>query len=213
MTLRVIGAGFGRTGTESMKRALESLGFGPCLHMHEIIPSPSLTAQWRAIAAGGAPPDWRKVFEGYGATMDWPAAHFWRELSTCFPEAKIVLTVRSTESWYASMEKTILKVLRDPASDPDSIGMALLKRRLFGGNVTDRQHICDIYESHIAEVQAAFGPDRLLTYDLGSGWAPLCRHLNVPAPDAPFPSGNDATAFHKTLDRKTADRRAAEGEG
>ena len=110
MALSVIGAGFGRTGTESMKLALEALGLGPCHHMKEGLPNPEQISLWRAVARG-EPADWDQIFEGYRSAVDWPAAHYWRELAAHYPDAKVVLTVRSPESWYASMENTILKVI------------------------------------------------------------------------------------------------------
>ena len=203
MILKVIGAGFGRTGTESMKRALEMLGFGPCYHMYEVLPHQDRVKMWRGILRG-AVPDWDAVFEGYQATVDWPAAHYWRDLAAHYPDAKILLTVRSSESWYASMDKTILQVLRDPA-DPDSIGQQL-GRAVFDGRLDDRDHVIAAYERNIAEVQAAFGPERLLTYTLGDGWGPLCAFLGCPEPAADYPRSNAPGQFHQTLDDLTSAR-------
>jgi hypothetical protein len=122
MALDIIGAGFGRTGTESMKSALEMLGYGPCYHMYEVIPHKERFETWQGIYDGNIEPDWDAVFDGFKATVDWPAAHYWRELAAHFPEAKILLTYRDAESWYASMEKTILTLLRNPEKTE---GMAL----------------------------------------------------------------------------------------
>ncbi len=110
MSLSVIGAGFGRTGTASMKMALELLGFGPCHHMKEVT-TPQQNQYWLAAAMGQVM-EWDRVFDGYGSCIDWPAAFFWRELSEYYPDAKILLTVRDSESWYQSMENTIFKVLK-----------------------------------------------------------------------------------------------------
>src|ERR1700755_877814 len=101
MPLSVIGAGFGRTGTLSLKLALEQLGFGPCYHMVEVFKTPKAPGYWEA-AADGRPVDWDQVFEGYRATVDWPSATFWRELAEAYPEAKVILTLRDPESWFAS---------------------------------------------------------------------------------------------------------------
>lgn len=203
MTISVIGAGFGRTGTESMKLALERLGFGPCHHMHEVIAKPEQRRLWRAIAAGGEP-SWDEVFAGYRAAVDWPSAFFWRELSAHYPNAKILLTLRSAESWYASMEKTIFKVL-GASTDRDSVGVKLIAERVFGGRLNDRDYAISLFEKNTAEVQAAFGGDRLLTYHIGDGWEPLCRFLNKPVPDAPYPRTNAAEDFHTTLARLNSD--------
>lgn len=204
MGLDVIGAGFGRTGTESMKRALEMIGYGPCYHMHEVLKHEDRVALWRKAAMGDLP-DWDQAFAGFRATVDWPGAAFWRDLSAYYPDAKVILTVRSSESWFASMEKTILKVLKQ-STDPNSIGLSLIANGAFGGNIDDRDHIIDVYENNISEVQAAIEPDRLLTYELGSGWEPLCSFLDCPVPDDPYPFGNEEGAFHSTLDRLQSER-------
>jgi Sulfotransferase domain len=93
MALRVIGAGFGRTGTHSLKLALEQLGFAPCHHMYEVRAHPEQLAFWQA-AARGELPDWDEVFAGFAAQVDWPGARFWRELAEHFPHAKVILSVR-----------------------------------------------------------------------------------------------------------------------
>ena len=121
MSLSVIGAGFGRTGTESMKTALEILGFGPCHHMKELNANPTQRTLWRGIARGNTP-DWEQAFAGYRSCTDWPSAFYWRELSAAYPDAKILLTLRDAESWYASVQNTILKSLTGNA-DPDSVGV------------------------------------------------------------------------------------------
>ena len=187
MTLAVIGAGFGRTGTESMKRALEALGLGPCHHMIEVLKDPRQQEQWRDVA-GGAAPDWDTIFHGYGAAVDWPSAYFWRELSAHYPDAKVLLTVRDAEGWYESFANTILKVLQSGGS-PDSVGEKLIGEGVFGGRAGDRDHAIAVYEKSIAEVQASLPPERLLTYRVGDGWEPLCRFLDRPVPDMPFPRG------------------------
>ena len=197
MTLSVIGAGFGRTGTESMKLALEILGLGPCHHMKEVMANPEQIRLWRSIAADDEP-NWDQAFAGYNAAVDWPSAYFWRELGEVFPDAKILLTVRSPESWYASMEKTIFRSLKE-STDRASVGVKLIAERVFGGRLDDRDHAISMYENNTAEVQAAFGPDRLLTYNVGDGWESLCRFLDKPVPDSPFPRSNSAEEFHATI--------------
>ncbi len=205
MALAVIGAGFGRTGTESMKLALEMLGLGPCHHMKEVLSNPEQTALWRA-AAKGSLPDWDEAFRGYGSTVDWPAAYFWRELSEHYPDAKILLTRRSAESWYASMDKTIFKVLRN-STDPDSIGLSLIAAKVFGGRIDDPDHAIAVYEAHNAQVQRSFAPDRLLTYNLGDGWEPLCEFLDKPIPDVAYPHSNAAQEFTAMMDRLNKEQR------
>ncbi len=197
MALSVIGAGFGRTGTESMKLALETLGLGPCHHMKDVMADPEQMALWRAAAQGDLP-DWDEAFAGYKSAVDWPTAYFWRELSTHYPEAKILLTVRSAESWYESMANTIFKSLK-ASTDPASIGLKLIAQGVFGGRLDDRAHAMAVYEKSIAEVQAAFTQERLLTYTLGDGWEPLCRFLGKPVPDTPFPRINSTMEFNSLM--------------
>ncbi len=200
MALSVIGAGFGRTGTESMKLALEALGLGPCHHMKEVHAKPAQVALWRAAARGG-PPDWEQAFAGYRCALDWPSAFYGRELSAYYGGAKILLTVRDAESWYASMSKTIFKVL-EASTDPASVGMALVGKRVFANRWADRAHAIAVYEANTAQVQAAFGPDRLLTYNLGDGWEPLCRFLGKPIPNKPYPRSNSAEEFRALFEEK-----------
>lgn len=197
MTLALIGAGFGRTGTESMKLALEQLGLGPCHHMKEVLANPEQLEIWRAIARGD-PPDWEAAFAGYGSAVDWPSAFFWRELSEVYPKAKIILTLRSSESWHKSMSDTIFKVLK-ASTDPESIGLKLIAERVFGGRFLDPDHAIAVYEKNNADVQAAFDDDRLLVYHLGDGWEPLCRFLDRPVPDTPFPRSNSTAEFTEMM--------------
>lgn len=202
MALSVIGAGFGRTGTESMKVALETLGLGPCHHMKEVIASPEQTRIWRSIAHDSekqnSEQNWDEVFTGYNSAVDWPSAYFWRELSAYYPNAKILLTVRSPESWHASMEKTIFKSLGENA-DRASVGVKLIAERVFANRMDDREHTLSIYQKNIEEAQAAFNDDRLLTYTIGDGWEPLCRFLDKPVPDVPYPRTNSTDEFNALM--------------
>ncbi len=197
MALKIIGAGFGRTGTESMKNALEMIGFGPCYHMREVLPDQNKVDGWRAVA-NGEPGDWDEIFAGYQATVDWPGAFVWRELAAHYPDAKILLTNRDAESWYRSMDNTILEVMRS-STDPDSIAGKMLKKGVFEDNISDRDHVIGVFEKNVADVQAAFGDDRLLIFNIGDDWEPLCRFLNCPIPDQPFPHTNRPGEFHDNL--------------
>jgi hypothetical protein len=196
MTLKVIGTGFGRTGTDSLREALNMLGFGPCHHMYEVIEHPAQKERWRAFVKGG-PADWPDLFEGYGACVDWPSAHYWRELIVAYPEAKVVLTWRDPESWWASFAQTILPVL-EKSTDPDSLGLSLISAQVFGGRPGDRDHAIARYEANVADVIAEVPPERLLVHRLGDGWEPLCAHLGVPVPEAPYPSRNAKDTFAAT---------------
>ena len=116
MALKVVGAGFGRTGTLSLKVALERLGVGPCYHMMEVFPRPEHVAMWHRLAFGN-PIDWDELFDGFQATVDWPSARWWREIAAHYPDAKVLLSVRDPEAWYKSMSDTIAQPLREPAPD------------------------------------------------------------------------------------------------
>lgn len=199
MSLSVIGAGFGRTGTASMKIAFEQLGLGPCHHMKEVS-TPEQKSDW-ITAAEGQQMDWGQVFEGFSSCIDWPAAFFWRELSECYPDAKIILTVRDAESWYKSMQNTIFQLFK---TKPDANAMAfkLIGKRLFEERFDDKDFVLGIYEKNIRDVQAAFSSDRLLTYELGSGWEPLCAFLEKPVPDTAFPQSNSTGDFQKIFSER-----------
>ena len=208
MALSVIGAGFGRTGTDSLKNALEILGLGPCYHMFEVLPHQDRVDMWKASTQGQIP-DWDQVFAGYNATVDWPGAHYWRELAEHYPDAKIILSVRDADKWFDSMSSTIMPVLR--TGEPDSLGTMMFVRQTFEGNIDDREHVIDCYNRHNAGVQAAFGPDRLLVYHLGSGWDPLCAFLGVAVPDQPYPFGNSSEQFEGNMERANASRLGPDG--
>ncbi len=197
MALEVIGAGFGRTGTDSMREALNLLGVGPCHHMHEVNASEEQKRSWRALAQGAAP-DWDRLFAGYRSCVDWPSAHYWRALIDVYPRAKVILTHRSAESWWRSFEQTILAGLRT-STDPESLGLALIRDQVFGGRPDDRAHAIACYEANVAAVQATVPADRLLIHEIGEGWEPLCRHLGVAVPSAPYPNRNNTAAFQQTM--------------
>jgi hypothetical protein len=196
MSLSVIGAGFGRTGTLSLKHALERIGFGPCYHMLEVLRNPEHVAFWDEIA-DGARDRWEDVFAAYTATVDWPACRYWRELAERYPEARVLLSVRDADAWYDSVHATIYAFMvqgsmgGDPATAPlQAMARKTVLQRTFDGRFEDRRHAISVYERHNEAVRAAFPEDRLLVFRPGEGWEPLCRFLGVPAPDEPFPHVN-----------------------
>ena len=195
MPLSVIGAGFGRTGTLSLKLALEQLGFGPCYHMVEVLKRPEALPLWSAAADGTA--DWAQIFAGYQATVDWPGATFWREIAEAFPAAKVILTVREEEAWFASTQATIFKRRFDESPDPFPQMVAKVIGRLFDQDLHDKARALEVYRRHNATVQQAIAADRLLVYNVAQGWDPLCRFLGVAAPDAPFPRVNSKDDFER----------------
>ena len=202
MSLRVISAGFGRTGTMSLKLALEQLGFGPCYHMDEVLKNgQAFVPLWNRAIDGQ--PDWDKVYDGYRSAVDWPTAAYWKELADYYPDAKIILSSRSAESWYASISETILAVASAPEKWPPAavewmtMVMKILHRSL--GTAWDRESLIAVFNEHEAAVKAAIPPERLLVHSAKDGWVPLCAHLGVPVPDTPYPRTNNREQFFELM--------------
>ena len=187
MPLKVIGTGFGRTGTDSMRTALNILGFGPTHHMFELSENPVLYQRWIDLAHGSQA-DWDRLFEGYSSCVDWPSAYYWRELVGLYPDAKVLLTWRSAESWWESFEGTILQIMKRPKEK--SLLTHFLAINVFDGKPDNQDHAIEVYNRHVDEVIAKVPQDRLLIHKLGDGWEPLCTFLNVPVPELEYPSKN-----------------------
>ena len=201
MTLRVVGAGLGRTGTHSLKLALEQLLGGPCYHMLEVFQHPEHVPLWHG-AANGDMPDWDSLFAGYVATVDWPAASFWPELGAAYPDAPVLLSVRdSSEEWWRSADRTIFEVSRRPVVGPDPWREMWddLSRNRFTDRLDDRDAAVAAYERHNAAVRKAVPRDLLVEWRPADGWDPLCRALGVPVPDDPFPVTNTTAEFRAML--------------
>lgn len=206
MALEVISSGFGRTGTKSLKAALERLGFGKCHHMHEIVEHPEQVAHWQKLAARESV-DWNTVFSGYRSQVDWPGAHVWRELAAAFPEAKVIHTVRPEEKWWASFDKTIGKLMaryKDLPLPPHirdilAAWNELAGKDTFGGKLDDREVGLAAFRRRTKDVQEALPAHRLLVFDVAEGWGPLCAFLGVDVPDEPFPHHNLRADFWEVL--------------
>lgn len=206
MALDVIGSGLGRTGTKSLKAALEQLGFGPCHHMHEVVEHPGQVAHWQAVARGEAM-DWDAVFAGYRAQVDWPGAAVWRQLAEANPQARIVHSQRPDELWWASFSRTIGKLMTTYPDMPMPPHIALMLdawqdfagEPVFGRRYQDREVALAGYRRHNDDVRRTAPADRLLVFDVAQGWEPLCAFLGVPVPDAPFPHHNLRADFWEVL--------------
>jgi len=200
MGLKIIGSGFGRTGTMSTKMALEELGFGPCHHMVEVMGNPAQPPHWAALARG-EDVDWEDVFDGYTSQVDFPGASVWHELSIAFPEAKIIHTERPEDDWWASYSATIGKFFKHrksldlppPVSEIFDTMDTLLLERVFGG--LDRDASLAAYRRNNEKVRATIPADRLLIFNPVDGWDPLCRFLDVPVPEGNFPRSNARDEF------------------
>jgi len=202
MDLRVVGVGFGRTGTNSLKLALEELLGGRCHHMHEVFERPEVIPLWTA-AARGEDPDWDAIFAGDVATVDWPAAAFWRELVTANPDALVLLSMReSPEAWWSSASGTIFQI-RGLDGLPPAVAewLAVVEQliRSHGIDLDDEEASKAAYLRHIEEVRATVEPGRLVEWSAGDGWGPLCAALGVPVPDQPFPHVNTTEEFRRNM--------------
>jgi len=206
MALSVIGSGFGRTGTKSLKEGLEQLGFAPCHHMHEIVTHPEQVAHWQAVAAG-QPVDWNEVFAGYHSQVDWPGAHVWRELSAAFPDAKVVHTLRPAEMWWNSYTKTIGKLMSTYKQIPLPPHITaildawntMVGEKVFSGRTNDRETCIAAFNRNTEQVRDTIPANRLLLFDVSEGWGPLCKFLGVPFPATPFPHHNLRADFWEVL--------------
>lgn len=200
MTLQVVGAGLGRTGTHSLKLALERLLDDACYHMAEVFGHPEHVALWHA-AANDEPVAWDQLFDGYAAAVDWPVASFWPEVSAAYPEALILLSVReSPEQWWKSTQDTIFHRWGDGAPPGMEAWRAMFDDLLetrFTSDVVDPDAAMAAYERHNANVRASVPAERLLEWQPGDGWAPICERLGVAVPDEPFPVSNTTAEFRE----------------
>jgi hypothetical protein len=200
MALQVVGAGLGRTGTHSLKVALEQLLDGPCYHMVEVFGRPDQSDTW-AAATRGEDVDWASFLAAYRATVDWPAAAFWEEISEAAPDAVVVLSTRDSDAWWKSASETIFAVLARGANPDDEAGLqeftmisALLEQR-FTPQWQDRAGAIAAYEAHNARVRAEVPAGRLVEWHPGDGWGPLCAGLGLDEPSEPFPHLNSTSDF------------------
>jgi hypothetical protein len=203
VTLRVVGAGLGRTGTLSLKHALEQLLGGPCYHMMEVFGRPGDIPVWHR-AVEGELPDWSAFLSDYAAVVDWPACAFWRELSDAFPGSLVLLSTRDTDDWWESANNTIFEVSRRQLPDEPTISaqMAMVHElfgRRFTPNWTDEAEAKAAYDVHNRTVRASVPADRLVDWRPGDGWEPICTALSVPVPDEPFPHMNTTADFRAML--------------
>lgn len=209
MTIKVIGAGMGRTGTATLKVAVETLGFTKCYHSISLADHPTHGPQWIGLLEG-KPLDWAQLYAGYQGTMGLPTVFFYKEIVAHYPEAKVILTVRDPESWYESASQTILKlpsrgemaVMRLIALFNPKLKIAMhiipVARRVsahFIGNDLTKERAIEYYHRHNAEVRQTVPPAKLLIYDVKAGWEPLCQFLDVPIPATTFPHTNTRAEF------------------
>ncbi|MFI0450328.1 sulfotransferase family protein [Actinomadura sp. 6N118] len=207
--LKLINTGLGRTGTTSLKGALDRLGYGPCFHMFDIIGDEARIAEWEKVVCDGQDPDWEALFAGYTSAVDGPPAVYYREMMNAFPEAKMILTVRDAERWYQSTYDTLYQFVlmnEKNAPPPNSLPARIYRvtstmvwNGLFDGRFSDKEHAIKVYDQHNQEIAQNIGPDRLLVYDVKQGWKPLCAFLGVDVPSEDFPHLNDTESMRRRL--------------
>ncbi len=223
MDLKVIGTGLGRTGTMTLKKSLEQIGIGKCFHMVELLDKPKRLKVIKD-AYYGKNPDWKELFEGYEATVDYPTCLFYKELLKDNPDAKVIHTTRDFDSWYSSVKETIYRGKPKNLSD----GLRLMKNMLtssdfrkvapvfmfndkliwsgqFEGKFEDKEFVRSKFMEHEAEVKRTVKPENLLIYNFKEGWKPLCNFLGKPIPNVPFPHTHQRKSFNKKMDKLLID--------
>jgi hypothetical protein len=165
--------------------------------------------QWTA-AAEGREVDWPALFAGYRATVDWPGAARWRELSEAFPDAKVILSLRDADRWYQSVMKTIwpsgsalLSATEERMASIGRMHDGLIWKGTFQGRIEDPDYAKHVFEEHNAEVKRSIPSERLLVYEPGDGWEPLCTFLGVDVPEEPYPHANSSENFERDIAEAT----------
>jgi hypothetical protein len=212
MSLRVVGAGFPRTGTKSLQQALEQILGGPCYHMVEVFEHLEHVPTWRD-AVRGRPPDWNDFLSDYVAAVDWPASAFWRELSKANPDALIVLSVRDdAATWWRSADETIFTVTRRTEYEHQEwldFVRELLEARI-GKPWDDRKKAMAAYERHNEEVRASAPAERLLEWNPREGWGPICAALGLELPGEAFPHVNSTKEWEERRTQEAEEQAAVQ---
>ena len=192
MALEVIGAGLGRTGTLSLKLALEHLGFDRCYHMSEMIAQiRSHLPLWIDSAKGN--PQWDAIFAGYRSSTDYPGCMFWRELVAKYPDAKVILTTRDPDKWFESASETVFSDRHRRMFEANPLMQEFFRLTVFGDigdRLGDRTRMVDYFNAWNQAVIDEVPAEKLLVYAAGDGWEPLCAFLGVPVPAEAYPRVN-----------------------
>ncbi|MEO8665394.1 MAG: sulfotransferase family protein [Ignavibacteria bacterium] len=217
MSLKILGTGLGRTGTHSLKLALEQLGFGKCYHMVELFQHPE-GLQFFQQAERGERVNWDGLFEGYNSAVDYPVARYYKQIMTFYPGIKVIQTIRDPESWFKSASDTIFwaskptswkifkMIINLPFSPEARRRLPILKNNgkllynEFGKDLKNKEAVIKRFNDHNEEVLKTVPKEQLLVFDPKSGWDPLCKFLNVPVPETPFPRSNTTEDFKRHVE-------------
>ena len=203
---QVIVAGMSRTGTKSIKQALEILygNNARAYHMTEVLNQPKHLEIWSDLAFGRRQVSqqvWEQLLDGYIATTDMPCAFYFKELAEAFPNAKVVLTVRDESEWFESFCRLLVVVHRfqylrflPPLNRFWPYGTKL-NQMVFGDRAFERSEpvrevFIEAYRQHNERVRQSIAPDRLLEFNVQQGWKPLCEFLELDVPQSDFPHSN-----------------------
>jgi hypothetical protein len=217
MSIKIIGAGLPRTGTNTLKQSLEMLGISKTYHMKELIVNPDDLHHWLTLEAGGTP-DWDDLYHGYQASVDFPCYPWYKQHMERYPDAKVIMTVRSFDGWYSSVKSTIwtagpqtvpeklvmmLKLLFSPRLRKVIQCVKLAKRSIFAkhmqGRFEDKEFVEQVFNKHMEDVKSYVPAEKLLIYDVRDGWGPLCQFLGVPEPEEELPHLNKRENFKTML--------------
>jgi hypothetical protein len=209
--MRLIGAGLPRTATLTQKTALETLGVGPCYHMVNVLGELDQVELWMRALKGDAP--WDEIFNGFQSTVDWPGGYFYRELMEVYPDAIVLLSVRDPMTWAKSAHDTIwsvrygeslMRLLSSAWGEVDPKwrgflemvdGLLWKEKGTFAGGHESMEQLAEGMVRFNEEVERNVPAERLLVWEPGDGWEPLCEALEVAAPDEPLPHVNDSEEF------------------
>src|SRR6476660_746873 len=213
MTIKIIGAGFPRTGTNTLRESLEMLGFKKTYHMKNLLVHPENLHYWATLKATGTT-DWEGLYNGYEATVDFPCYPWYKEHMRQYPDAKVILSLRPFEKWYTSFYSTIWQAQNPPeseraamservASDPrlqsvmKVMGFAkqTINEEHFQCRFLDKEFMEKVFNEHNEEVKNYVPANKLLVFDVCEGWEPLCKFLEVPVPYEPLPHTNKKEDF------------------
>jgi hypothetical protein len=213
MSIKIIGAGFPRTGTNTLRESLEMLGFSKTYHMKNLLVHPENLHYWTTLKATGTT-DWEGLYNGYQATVDFPCYPWYKQHMKQYPDAKVILSLRPFEKWYTSFYSTIWQAQNPPESERAAMGervasdprlqsvmqvMGFAKQTIneehFQGRFLDKEFMEKVFNDHNEEVKNYVPADKLLVFDVREGWEPLCNFLEVEVPAGPLPHTNKKEDF------------------